>query len=696
MAKNIYSINDKILQNIIDALPVLLYWTDKSHIFLGNNLLHAKFFGYSNPNQLIGKSMLEVGKSLGIEQNIINSFYEEHNEIMSTGTGKTIEYSELSALPAKDGKKYAFLSHKQPLRDENNNIIGLIGISMNIDELKKTQNQLIEANEKAEAANRAKAEFIANMSHDIRTPLSGISGIAELLLHKLTAPQDRKYCQMLVQSTHDLTELFNGIIGLMKSDISNEIEYRPFHLHQTLDKVFRIMQPTALAKDLKLTIHYQAELPCYLLSHQLLIHRIVLNLVSNAIKFTENGWIAIKISMKQIDKQDLDHPPSRIITAAKKKTNPATWLLIVEVIDSGIGIPKEKQENIFERFTRLNPSYEGKYKGAGLGLYTVKDYAEKLQGKITIDSTPKKGSHFTCQIPVTLPTAQEIEEFLENSQQATEAPAWQEEDRPSYKPTLTANTKGKKVLLVEDNLVVQTATEMRLAKFGCQVDIANSGEAALELIASHPYDLIFLDIGLPGIDGITMTQQIRAQDSDQVKPVPIIAVTAHASDEVATECLKAGMNRVVHKPLSEQAIIAMLNTYLSSSPADHLHKPEVENPAPIKNRLDDELTIIELSIIKKLKENHATTCKIFSLLANTLPKEQQQIATAYQQQDWPQLQELVHKLHGALCYTGTPRLKNTIAAFEIALVEQKINGLEALYNQFCDEVDAFFAVYNKL
>jgi len=363
---------DMAFENLIAHLPGHVYWLDRNNIFLGCNELQAKYAGLKNRYEIVGKSNYDMPwRDHADALNAVN------NKVMSTGQ----EYSVEELNVAKDGSEGIFLSKKVPLLDAKNNIIGILGISVDITKQKEVERKLIEEKEKAEAANRAKTEFLENMRHDIRTPLSGIAGFAELVKDENDLNKLKRYFAPLAESSSELLRYLNEVLdafNVASGDIP--ILKKKFNLKKTIENVVKLHQTKANEKRLQLTHYVDDRISAYLMGDHVRLYRIILELVANALKFTEKGNISISASLVKKEERDI--------------------VVRLEIADTGPGIPVDKQQELFVTFKRLTPSYQGIYKGTGLGLSVVKQFVEELQGEVYIESVPNQGSKFICLLPL--------------------------------------------------------------------------------------------------------------------------------------------------------------------------------------------------------------------------------------------------------------------------------------------------------
>ncbi|MCD6056163.1 MAG: arcB 2 [Gammaproteobacteria bacterium] len=500
------------LQEIISNMPEHVYWKDKNGVYLGCNDKQANSLGLKSGSDIIGKTDF----ALSWNNEAAENFQKNDKKIMENGNHQVFE--EETTLT--NGQTVKLLSHKTPLKDKTGKVVGILGISTDITQQKKSEEEL-------EQTNRMKTEFIANMSHDIRTPLTGILGMAEILESRLIKAEEKEFCKLLINSAKSLNTIFNEIIEVIKSDVISKSEnFENFELKEVINDIIQLLLPSAKAKNIDISIQYGSMIPRYVNSNRLFIHRILLNLIGNAIKFTPAGKVTL------------------IVDSTEIKNEKQSLKLLVK--DTGIGIPEEQQNVIFERFVRLDPSYASAYKGVGLGLYMANQYVKKLGGKIYVDSVLGKGSQFTCLIPFNEPLLEKLDEQQRLGKCNLSS-------APIHKADIS-KSKLSRILVVEDDLIAQKVARLKLLAFVEEVDIANSGEKALALCETQKYDLIFMDIGLPGINGCETTRKIREQEKNNKNKTPIVALTAHIDQDTKDECIQSGIDRVLNKPLLTEAV----------------------------------------------------------------------------------------------------------------------------------------------
>jgi len=395
-------------------------------------------------------------------------------------------------------------------------------------ELVRVNEELRRAKDAAEEASRLKSQFLANMSHDLRTPMNGVIGMTALALNTELSEQQRDYLTTVQNSAESLLCLLNDILDFSKIEAGKlTLEAIPFDLREVVEQTIKSLRVGADEKALALSWSVDPAIPARLVGDPVRFRQILTNLVSNAIKFTDRGRVDVEV---------------RLESAARDET-----VLRVAVRDTGIGIPPEKIETIFQPFTQADGSTTRRFGGTGLGLSISSRLAELMGGRIWVESEVGKGSVFFVRLRFAAAPAEVVE--------PSAAPA---QDGPRATP-------GLRILVAEDNPINQKVAARILELEGHQVTLAGDGRQALELAAREPFDLILMDVQMPGLSGLEAARLIRERERAAGSHIPIIALTASAMKGDRERCLEAGMDDYLSKPLRPSALREMIARYAPST-----------------------------------------------------------------------------------------------------------------------------------
>ena len=499
--------SEERMRLITDAVPGMIAYIDANEQIRFVNKTYRERFGLKN-EEIIGMFVKDVrgDKDYQSARPHINKALSGHHQT----------YEAERKFGGEDSRHY--LSHVIPHFGEGGDVVGFFTLFTDITKQKQAEIATREAKEAAELANRAKSDFLANMSHEIRTPMNGVMGMAELLLETDLSEEQEGFARVIRDSGVSLLTVINDILDFSKMEAGKlALEHVAFDLTEILESVVRLLGPRADEKGLTLETEMSSAIHPHVMGDPGRLRQILLNLTSNAIKFTEQGGVTVKIAAED---------------AARGESR-----LRFEVSDTGIGLTEVQQQELFVRFTQADASTTRKYGGTGLGLSICRQLCELMGGDIGVEAAPGQGSTFWFAVgfdPV--PAGEEVADrgfrfgVLAGRSNAPPPP-----------PKL-------RILLAEDNPVNQKVALAMLARSGHRVDVAGNGVEAVNAARSETYDLILMDVQMPEMDGIAATKTIRAFGGDRAG-VPIIALTANAMKGDRELYLAAGMNDYISKPI---------------------------------------------------------------------------------------------------------------------------------------------------
>ncbi len=442
---------------------------------------------------------------------------------------KSVTDYELTAR-ARDGKQTVVSYNATTFYDRSRTLQGVFAAARDVTERKRVEQELQQAKAAAESANRTKSDFLASMSHEIRTPMNAIMGIADLLAKTSLSPEQDKYVQIFRRSGENLLNLINDILDLSKVEASQlDLERTGFSLSDHLEKVIEMVAPRAHEKCLTLVCETAPSVSNDLVGDPTRLRQVLLNLLGNAIKFTEAGHVSLTVEPDQ----DCAVPTALRFTVA----------------DTGIGIADDKLATVFERFTQADSSTTRRFGGSGLGLTISKRLVELMGGRIWVSSAVDQGSAFAFAVPFEI---------------------WAAANRPVSAPIGTdtdAPLEALRILMAEDSPDNCTIALAYLEDTPYQIDVAETGLIACEMFKAGHYDLVLMDRQMPVMDGLTATRTLRAWEKANGRPpTPIIALTASALKGDRETCLAAGCTAYLTKPIKQDVLLQAIRDYSAAGP----------------------------------------------------------------------------------------------------------------------------------
>jgi PAS domain S-box-containing protein len=516
-------------------------------------------------------------------------------------------------FPSPDGRWHTILSRGKPVRDAQGQIKAWVGINLDITDRKRAEESLREAKAAAEAASEAKGRFLANISHELRTPMNAILGMVDLALQKTSEATARDFLSTARESADLLLALLNDLLDSAKIESGKlELESAPFSLRRVLDQTTQVLAVRASERGIAFSCRIPPEVPNALVGDHVRLRQVLLNLAGNGIKFTERGEVTVSV---RVESQEAGEA-----------------CLEFAVRDTGVGILQSDLDRIFHPFAQADASTTRRFGGTGLGLSISQSLVGMMGGRIWAESEPGQGStfYFTVRLPLATELPSRSETFIEIS---------------------SVPASSLRILLVEDNPANQKLAAYILQDRGHTVEIAGDGRQALSMVEQNQYDMILMDVQMPGIDGLEATKAIRNR-KDGGPRVPIIAMTAHAMKGDEERCLAAGMNGYLSKPIDGHEMIALVERLVAESAAcemapDALAAVLREPASPIPSVVFDPELALKRCFNKRdlLKEMITFFVKDAD---NLLP----QMLAALQTGDLEEVGRLGHRLKGTLVHLG--------------------------------------------
>jgi len=575
---------------VVDYTGNIHYHNTSVHETLGyrsNSLIGKNFFDYLRPETVQGlKKQFKQSQKRAFTENV------EFQFLCKDATFRFLEFNAIN------------LKHKEGLE-------GFILDCRDIAQRKDNEAELVRLQ-------KAKEQFLANMSHEIRTPINGIVGMANLLGQNPSPVERETYLNAIKHSAENLTVIINDILDLAAIESGKlRFEKIAFNLKDILPSLISTF--TYQAREKRIAVEYQIDesLNKILLGDPVRLNQILINLISNAVKFTHTGSI-------------------KVICGSERELKGSCWVRI-EVVDTGVGIPEEKLNTIFESFSQADASVTRKYGGTGLGLTIVKQLVELQKGSIAVTSKEHVGSSFVVKIP-----------FAIGKPSAISSPK-------NAKALKNANASQLFVLLVEDNDINRLYAKSILKNWNCYTETAENGLVAIEKIKNQEYDVVLMDIQMPVMDGYETTKAIRLMETAQ-RNVPIVALTANATKTDVEKCIAAGMNDYLPKPFTPDDLYRKLFKELKITPKEKVKKKPTDEEAR---------KLYNLDYLRSVSGNNEEFIREMVLtFTQTIPPVLKEMKLALAGKDWEKLARMAHQIKPSFTLMGLNPLRSSILFIE--------------------------------
>ncbi|MDM8553237.1 response regulator [Desulfococcaceae bacterium HSG7] len=627
--------------------------------FISVNNSMVQYFGFESPAEMMS-SVTDIALQCYADP---AEKAESHKNINKKNRISDIE----RRFKRKDGSLFWGSESVRAVRDVDGKLLYFEGTLVDITERKAKESALRER-EIAELANRAKSDFLANMSHEIRTPMNAIIGFTHLSLRMKTTPRQHDYLSKTLSSAEALLGIINDILDFSKIEAGKlDMEHTSFFLKDVMENLSALLGPAAEEKGIEILFVTDPDVPSALLGDSLRLGQVLINLTNNAIKFTNTGKIVIATKLIGMD-----------VNRVK---------LRFAVRDTGIGLTPKQIAGLFQPFTQADATTTRKYGGTGLGLTISKRLVEMMNGDISVTSQPGNGSVFAFTAEFGLTAVTQIIKKGRKRPLSPSEPMDQQAPVPydSDEVDSLANIKNASVLLVEDNAINQQVATELLKQAGMIVTIASDGREAVKAVSQTAFDLVFMDLEMPEMDGYDASRAIRLDT--RFTDIPIIAMTAHAMSGVKEKCLAAGMNDHLPKPIDPPELIAALVRWIKPQAGETPVPHNAESGKKDVHDIPEQMPGLDIATaLKRLGGNRKLLKKLLVNFADDYSDTSETIRQALDKGDIEYIRRTAHTIKGVAGNIGADKLSEVAAKLETASVngfpnDETINNFETVLNR---------------
>jgi PAS domain S-box-containing protein len=639
--------NEEKFRIILDNLDAAMCETDLEGNITKVYDSFCRLSGYSE-EELMGRNLTELFVP---EENKAHAHNLRQNRIKED---TPLLYD--MEIVMRDGTRRWVMASSANIYDQHGKIIGGAGIHMDITGQKALQKELEQARHLAEEAQRSQKEFLASMSHEIRTPLNAIIGMAHLLEETNMDAQQKEYVNILKHSSGILLGIISDILDISKIEAGElQVNKREFNLPELIQSLRHTFELKLGRRPVRITAEMDAQLKTWLVGDDGLLNQILLNLLGNAEKFTKEGEIALKVNLESWQENQL-------------------WIRF-RVCDTGIGIKKDKLELIFKNYKQAEKDIREKYGGTGLGLAIAKQLVELQGGQIQVEDVPGYQTCFSFNLP-----------FMDTGKPAGIG------SRPPGHKHRQITFEDAKLLVVEDNPMNLRYVISLLERYKLSYQLATNGPDALYFLDNRQYDLILLDIRIPGMDGFELAKMIRANEEQPNVATPIIATTAVAMESTASTARGIGITDILTKPYTPDQLLQVLNKYLNED--------ETELIMDVVKNIDgfEFHESLDVFYLNGLYDNNISyAVDLFEIFLRTIKEELEKLRVTVENADLERLKFQVHKMKPNLSMVGLTWISAKMQELETHLRagQEDHEQIVRLFGEIAEDVDKFYPIISE-